>query len=286
MRITGLYFSGFGPFQGENMLHLDTDDERVLFLGISGSGKSTVLRGIAALWMELKRYSDHLPSAYEGIGSMAMVIQTDKREAIIACGKETLLKEAQKSHQGAWWLHAKRGGFDVSDENMPVFSNLCLLDGDREEAASYAPFFITDIDVLGFQKGQAAMEESKKEELMEIVNRLWVGKTLVATGEGLKARLDSGILHTISETSMGERRILGLCYLACTQLREGGVLLLDEPDVHVHPSQMVGLIAALEREVLKKNGQLMLISHHSELWNRYDLLGKVVVLGGTHERIG
>ena len=286
MRITDVYFSGFGPFRGERTLHLNTDDERVLFLGISGSGKTTVLRGIAAMWLALGRFIQKLPPQKHDAGGIAMVLRVGEGEAVIALGERKLLDEALKTHKAAWWLFATETGFEASDADMPAFSNICLMDGDRAEGPSCAPFFITDDDVRGLWHGDANMEDEARADLIETVNRLWVGKALVNTDEGFIVRLDNGFVHSIAETSMGERRILGLCYLVCTQLKEGGILMMDEPDVHVHPSQMIGLIAALERVALKKAAQVILISHHAEVWNRYDLLGKVVVMGGAHERIG
>lgn len=279
MRITDIYLSGFGPFQAEKALHIDTNDERVLFMGISGSGKTTVLRGIAALWLELKRYMEHESPALKTIGSMAMVIKTKEREAVIAMGEEALFSQACEKHPDAWQLFAGKEGFKASDANIPIFSNVCLMDGEQTGEDSHAPFFITDRDVHGYQRGISNLDEEAKAELIQTVNRLWVGKTLIDTKEGLMVRLSGGLVHPLADTSMGERRIFGLCYLACAKLMEGGILLMDEPDVHVHPSQMIGLLAALENAALKKNGQVMLISHHQEAWNRYDLLGKVVVMG-------
>ncbi len=286
MRITDIYLKGFGPFQGDEVLHLDTNDERVLFLGISGSGKTTVLRGIAAMWLELKRCKENKKPGYTSQGSVAMVVQGEWGSALISLGSKALLETLLKLHKDAWWLYSGPGGFETAPGAFPPFSNLCLLDGDMEDGPSSAPFFITDGDVKGFAKGTAKLSEKSKQELIGTINRLWVGKTLADTPNGFKVRLASGYTHSISEASMGERRILGLCYLACTQLQEGGILLMDEPDIHVHPSQLMGLISTLEQTVLKKGGQVMLISHHSDVWNRYDLIGKVVVMGGAHERIG
>jgi predicted ATP-dependent endonuclease of OLD family len=63
-------------------------------------------------------------------------------------------------------------------------------------------------------------------------------------------------------------------------LQPGGVVLIDEPDLHLHPSLILQLLASIENIVAKKNGQLILTSHATDVWQRYDNLGMRIDL--TH----
>lgn len=276
MRITDIYLGGFGPFEQGPLLHLDTNDERVLFLGISGSGKTSALRGVTHMWLELKRYIDKQEPRNTLTGNIAMVLETDSGKAAIILGDERLKATVLKENKGAWWLHSQNGAFSVSDKAPPAFSNMCMLDGDMSFEPSQAPWLITDDDVKIM-----ALKDSESGLMVSAVNSLLVGKTVAVENGDLTVYLPNGQTHDRHALSMGERRIVGLCYLACVCLKKGGVLLMDEPDVHLHPSQMMGLVATLENAVLEKRGQILLISHHPEIWNRYDMLGKVIVMGGA-----
>ena len=56
-------------------------------------------------------------------------------------------------------------------------------------------------------------------------------------------------------------------------LQPGGVVLIDEPDLHLHPSLVSPLLATLENIIRGRSGQLIITSHATELWQRYDNLG-------------
>jgi len=48
-------------------------------------------------------------------------------------------------------------------------------------------------------------------------------------------------------------------------LRPGGIVLIDEPDLHLHSSLTTAFVAHLRRMVATKNGQLIIASHAPEL---------------------
>ncbi len=73
-----------------------------------------------------------------------------------------------------------------------------------------------------------------------------------------------------------------LCFCAACCLKPGGVLLLDEPAVHLHPSQVIGLLSTLEGFCRKAGGQMLLVSHNPAIWHRYGELGLTVELEVGH----
>jgi predicted ATP-binding protein involved in virulence len=50
---------------------------------------------------------------------------------------------------------------------------------------------------------------------------------------------------------------------------QGGVVLVDEPDLHMHVSWQRQFIHTLEKIVFEKNGQLIVASHSPTLWEEY-----------------
>ena len=56
--------------------------------------------------------------------------------------------------------------------------------------------------------------------------------------------------------------------------------MIDEPDLHLHPSLLSFYLTRLEHLVKSRDAQLILTSHNPELWSRYEAKGNRVQLGG------
>ena len=52
-------------------------------------------------------------------------------------------------------------------------------------------------------------------------------------------------------------------------LRPGGIVLVDEPDLHLHVSLATAFVSHLRRMVAEKGGQLIIASHMPELWELF-----------------
>ena len=51
----------------------------------------------------------------------------------------------------------------------------------------------------------------------------------------------------------------------------GGILLLDEPDLYMHVSWQRALVRELKRLVGEKHGQLIITSHSPYVWESYGM---------------
>jgi predicted ATPase len=49
-------------------------------------------------------------------------------------------------------------------------------------------------------------------------------------------------------------------------LRPGGIVLLDEPDLHIHIGMVDQLLETMERVVQERKGQLIVASHSVRVW--------------------
>lgn len=108
-------------------------------------------------------------------------------------------------------------------------------------------------------------------------------ETDIKAGENrlrVKLKASRRQFHFLDDLSSGEHQILIQLYLLQRWLESGGIVLIDEPDLHLHPSLIPGFLAALESLVDKKNGQLLLTSHLPDIWDRYESIGKRIPLGG------
>jgi ABC-type transport system involved in cytochrome c biogenesis ATPase subunit len=75
--------------------------------------------------------------------------------------------------------------------------------------------------------------------------------------------------HYIDDLSAGERQCLILMFMVSRWLMEGGIVLIDEPDLHLHVSLQRQFIHELERVVESRNGQLIVTSHSPTMWEEY-----------------
>jgi energy-coupling factor transporter ATP-binding protein EcfA2 len=125
----------------------------------------------------------------------------------------------------------------------------------------------------------------KYHEVLRLMNGFLAGKKIdpdIQQGEGrLRVKLNDkrGQHHSLDELSAGEHQVLILLFLVAHWAEPGAVVLIDEPDLYLHPSLVNGLLASLEELVAKLGGQLMITSHQPEVWARFEASGQRVELG-------
>jgi len=93
-------------------------------------------------------------------------------------------------------------------------------------------------------------------------------------------RLDTGEILTVDRLSAGERSLLINFCMLLRWLAPGGIVLLDEPELHQHISLMRGSLAVLEQIIRDEfDGQFILASHAPEVWDHFRRDGAIVDLG-------
>ncbi len=82
-------------------------------------------------------------------------------------------------------------------------------------------------------------------------------------GAVLRVETPIGILHAIDQLSSGEQEVLGLTYFVRRLSARGGILLIDEPELHLHPSLQRALFSALESTAAR--AQVWIATHSARL---------------------
>jgi hypothetical protein len=77
--------------------------------------------------------------------------------------------------------------------------------------------------------------------------------------------------HPVEQLSSGERQMLLLTAYAVALLRPGGILIVDEPDLHIHVGMVTQLMDTLAKVVNERKGQLIVASHSQLIWNWFSL---------------
>lgn len=127
-------------------------------------------------------------------------------------------------------------------------------------------------------------------EVIRRLNQFLAGKEIVPDidpGENrlrVKVQGVRGQTHSMDDLSAGEHQVLILIYLLVRWAEPGCLVLIDEPDLHLHPSLLGSMLSSIEQIVADKNGQLLVTSHQPEIWRRYELGGMRIELGSQHEQ--
>jgi predicted ATPase len=82
-------------------------------------------------------------------------------------------------------------------------------------------------------------------------------------GVRLPVRLPAGEQHDLSSLSDGEQQVLALMYFALRTSATGGILLIDEPELHLHPSLQQALIEVLRS--MSDRAQVWIATHATKL---------------------
>jgi hypothetical protein len=78
--------------------------------------------------------------------------------------------------------------------------------------------------------------------------------------------IDTGATYDIDFLSSGEKGLLLTIFLLLRTVRSGGLILIDEPELHLNPSVCQNIIPFLKLSVCKnKNAQIFLTTHSAEI---------------------
>jgi predicted ATPase len=92
---------------------------------------------------------------------------------------------------------------------------------------------------------------------------------------GIYVEVSEGVIHPIDKLSSGEKSLLGLMYFVRRLSASGGVLLLDEPEQHLHPTLQAALFEAMKE--LADRAQVIVVSHSTNLISTVPVSGLLEV---------
>jgi len=137
--------------------------------------------------------------------------------------------------------------------------------------ARYAPTTARKGSLHNYLYNLKVVDETAFQEIVGQANAFLIGKQLAGfnrRGE-LMVEVGGDGSHTIDEFSSGEKQVLLMIATITRWLRPGGIVLIDEPDLHLHPSLTTALVGHLRRMIADKGGQLIIASHAPELWQEF-----------------
>ena len=139
-----------------------------------------------------------------------------------------------------------------------------IRDGRQIKYKSRLQIFVESIYALN-RTEEIAFKLSTKRKTVKLFD-------LMRTSEAQKISLSSQIDHNVEpgrlingnfyQLSSGEIRLLKLFAQACIYIENGSLLLIDEPETHLHPNFIARLMSALEK-LLANTGSCAIMATHS-----------------------
>jgi len=137
--------------------------------------------------------------------------------------------------------------------------------------ALYSP----EIDIESLLLTVGALRPDDVTRILQLVNLALRHRNKVVNGWGRAGRLlvtgrapDGGeFAHVLDSLSSGERQMLLMVAYVAGFLRPGGVVLIDEPDLHIHLSMVTQLMQTLDVIVRERGGQMIVASHSERVWD-------------------
>lgn len=132
------------------------------------------------------------------------------------------------------------------------------------------PGYLATLDYLDLSQGSRFQEESEYTKItnaFEAATGKSILKPSIDSTHGISIKVDAGEgnEHSISKLSSGEQEVLGLMYLCQRTAKKGSILLIDEPEIHLHPSLQVALVELAQG--ISGSSQIWLSTHSPNIIN-------------------
>ena len=118
---------------------------------------------------------------------------------------------------------------------------------------------------------RALINPSGFTDTLERVNSFLEKKRIVGFDDDLNLMVetDLGGKHNVYALSTGEKQALILIAFTNRWLKPGGILLVDEPDLYMHPSWIEQIVRVLSNLARERGGQFIFASHSPIVWDNF-----------------
>ena len=138
--------------------------------------------------------------------------------------------------------------------------------------ASYRPITKRKNSEQNYLLSIMVKDEEKYKLIIKNVNQFLTGKKISGFNKRtleLEVMVDNGETHPIHLLSSGEKQVLLLITYITRHLQVGGIVLIDEPELHLHTSLSTAFVSFISRMVSEQQGQLILASHDTDIWQSF-----------------
>lgn len=128
--------------------------------------------------------------------------------------------------------------------------------------------FLASMDYRAMLAGREGTQPDEDLTIIAENFQLATGKViqmpkLSASGVSIMVTTPSGVEHGVDDLSSGEQEALGMMYYVRRLSARGGILLIDEPEVHLHPTLQRAVLSIVE--TVAQRAQVWMTTHSPKL---------------------
>ena len=145
--------------------------------------------------------------------------------------------------------------------------------------------YSTNIDLESLLLTVKANSQTKYDHALRFINQALDNQRKEIEGIGpqglmVRGKTEFGVdyEHSVGLLSSGEKQLLLLIGFVAATLRPGGVVIIDEPDLHIHIVMVQQLLGSIEAIIKERGGQLIVAAHSEEVWDWFSLTSERIKL--------
>ena len=126
--------------------------------------------------------------------------------------------------------------------------------------------YLFSLNYLDLEDRDRRMTANRFGQTVELVNSILVDKRIARIEKGrVVVETTSGQTHGLNDLSSGEKQLVLMLIEIARRVVPGSVILIDEPEISLHPTWQRGLFAALDKIIEQYDAQVILATHSLEI---------------------
>ena len=119
---------------------------------------------------------------------------------------------------------------------------------------------------LDLEDRDKGINADRFQRVTSVVNRILDQKRISGVERGrIAVEISGQKKHGLDDLSSGERQILLLLVEIVRRIKPGGIILIDEPEISLHPTWQRALVAALDKIIEQYDAQVIMATHSLEI---------------------
>jgi predicted ATPase len=126
--------------------------------------------------------------------------------------------------------------------------------------------FLVWQNYLDLEDRDKGIQADRFQRIASAINQLLDQKRIMGVERGrVVIEVSSRKKHGLDDLSSGERQIVLLLVEITRHIKPRGIILIDEPEISLHPTWQRGLVVALDKIIEQYDAQVIMATHSVEI---------------------
>ncbi len=128
--------------------------------------------------------------------------------------------------------------------------------------------YLVWLNYLDLEDRDAGKPANRFHQTVQIINEMLLDKQIARVKDGrVQVETIDGATHNLDLLSSGEKQLTLLLLEIARHMNPGRIIMIDEPEVSLHPRWQAGLVSVLRSLAEQYDGQVILATHSLEIVN-------------------